>query len=147
MAFNDFKLSVCTSSGESQSHWNWRTLAILSSSDLLDIPCIPLKTTSIIDRNLDAFTRSRFPQTVEISFRRPLIWQKFIANAPFPNSIILTFYTSAAQLSGGRRSPEALYEFTRSTSLLHQITTLLPWPGLIVALFSISHPSAVKLIF
>ncbi|KAF8236330.1 hypothetical protein L208DRAFT_647521 [Tricholoma matsutake] len=114
---NDFNLIICIALAKASLHWNWRPWTVTIVSGLLDLPGTPHQ--SIIDLNVDILYAFLDAPTVDdIRGCRQLICRAH-PHAPVPNIVIRQFYSCAERLLQGGEA-EALYEFTRTPSILSQ---------------------------
>ncbi|KAF9468612.1 hypothetical protein BDZ94DRAFT_1245837 [Collybia nuda] len=112
---NDFKEIVCSALIKASLHWNWRKLAVIFVTDLIESYQPPHRT--IIDLNIDViYALLDTPTVTDIHACGHLI-RRVHHHSPVHNSIIQQFYTAAAQLQQGAEA-ETMYAFSRSSVIL-----------------------------
>lgn len=111
----DFKQIICTALVKSCLHWNWRSLATIILTDVIDTS--PTLDPSIIDLNTDViYALLDTPNHRDIRACGNLI-RLFHKHTPVPDSVIRQFYNISAEKLATEEA-EAMYAFTRSDSVL-----------------------------
>lgn len=116
---NDFKQIVCSALIKASLHWNWRKLAAIFMTNLIESYHPP--DQSIIDLNIDVIYVLLDTPTVNDIHACGHLIRRVHRHCPVPDSIIRQFYNTAMQLQLGAEA-ETMYAFSRSATVLAKHT-------------------------